>query len=282
MSSTQRSGANRAQTRLERRDATGDAPTERAADPESGPYGDAQGEGDARADGHETEEDGSEGHDASRDGQADARDGQADASDGGTRDAMTGDAAKDAGGDCGPLDTVSNCGACGVACASTPSSPGVSTSGCPTGSTCQYTCKAGYLDCNGSVAPDTDGCECATPGSISATCCGTACPTEHVSGFSTGPSGKDQTFYDCQKTVDRQVAMDACTAYSGAASYCGDNSCVAPDGGVGDLLICNLNDPNGDTCACWNYQGAHAGWAVNSGTFTCYCPSGLAGEVQYH
>src|SRR5581483_6101212 len=139
--------------------------------------------------------------------------------------------------DCSTLDTVSNCSACGVACASSPASPGVSTAGCPTGSTCQYTCKAGYLDCNASVAPDTDGCECATPGSISATCCGTACPTEHVSGFATGPSGKDQTFYDCEKTVDRQVAMDACAAYTGSASYCGDNSCVAPDGGAGDLLI---------------------------------------------
>jgi hypothetical protein len=222
-----------------------------------------------------------------RDGEISASDAQADARDaesGGSRDAQAdakhGDASAGADAPCGPLDTVTNCGACGATCASTSTSQGVAMASC-TGNSCQYQCKATYLDCNASVAPDTDGCECATNGSISARCCpDNACPVEHTTGFATGPSGQDQTFYDCETSVSMQVAMDACTAYSGRAAYCAQGGC----NGSPDLVVCNWKAPISQDRVCWDYQGSLAGWAVDSAvTFTCpWIPDAGPGQVSFH
>jgi hypothetical protein len=58
-------------------------------------------------------------------------------------------------GTCVPLNTITNCTACGVAC-DTAESLGAK---CVAGTGCTYTgCKTGYGDCN-STAPDANGCE---------------------------------------------------------------------------------------------------------------------------
>jgi hypothetical protein len=232
-----------------RTDATEDAPS---SDPDSG-ASDSSAKGDAH--------DGAVGSDA-----------EAGAHDAGH------DGAVDSG--CGPLDTVTSCGACGVACPAAGHTAGVGMAMC-TGTTCQYTCNTGYLDCNASVAPDTDGCECAWSGAITATCCaGNACPTPHVTGYATQPSGASQTFYDCETTVDEQLAIDACTAYSGDAIYCASGTC---GGSTTPTAVCNRYAPLSQDSVCWSYSGTSAGWALDVGTQLWTCPSGgAAGEVQYH
>jgi hypothetical protein len=196
------------------------------------------------------------------------------------------DAAPEAEAGCGPLNTTVNCGACGAKCAHAPSANGASCNG----TVCSYQCNPGYLDCNASTAPNTDGCECQTPGAIGATCCGSNCPIQHVTGFPTGviPPGRDQTFYDCNTGLSEQVAMEACTAYSGSPAYCATNTsfgfpCIGADGGTnGDLVVCNFL-AGGQSCVCWDYQGSHAGWALNTGLTTmCACPTGGAGNFAYH
>jgi hypothetical protein len=203
-----------------------------------------------------------------------------------------GDGSADTGngeGGCGPTNTVDNCGACGAKCA--PASPSVSVPTCLNG-TCSYSCNAGYLDCNASVPPNTDGCECQTLGSISATCCpSNACPTQHYTGFPRGPNppGLDQTFYDCNTSINEQVAMEACYQYAGLnpttmMTNCATNTAFGASCGNSDLVVCNFYSST-QNCVCWDYQGSAVGWAYNSGsTHSCFCPVGNSalGEVRYH
>jgi hypothetical protein len=237
-----------------RSDATEDAPSSEADTGAS--------DGNAKADAH----DGAVGSDA----EAGAHDGSA------------ADAKSDVDSGCGPLNTVTNCGACGVACPAAGDNAGVGTAMC-TGTTCQYTCSAGYLDCNASVAPDTDGCECAWSGPIAATCCmGNACPSPHLTGFANGPSGASQTFYDCETMVTLKLAMDACIAYSGDQMYCAATSCGAS---TTNTVVCNLTSPVSQDDVCWGFSGTGAGWVYDAGPYPNLfrCPSGGgAGEVQYH
>jgi hypothetical protein len=251
--------------------------------------------------------DGPGGHDATSDGPphadvaaeasgADASDAHGDDSSSDAANEAGDDASPDGGGDasaeadasCGPTDNITNCGACGVSCAPAPSTS-VSTASC-NGTACTYTCASGHLDCNASVSPNTDGCECATPGAISATCCpSNACPTQHVTGFSQGITGLDQTFYDCSATLNQQVALDACNQYSGLdpismKSNCQTNTQFGSMCTNGDKVVCNFLSST-QACVCWAYSGPAAGWAVNSNsTTTCLCPAGNAslGEMQYH
>jgi hypothetical protein len=204
----------------------------------------------------------------------------------GTYDAGHDGAAADSGtnGDsgCGPLDTVTNCGACGVECPAPNDATGVSSAMCA-GTTCQYTCNAGYLDCNASVPPDSDGCECAWSGAITPTCCTEdACPSAHITGFATQPSGASETFYDCETAVSEKLAMDACTAYSGSASYCVAIGCGSPSP---KIVVCNTKAPISQDSVCWAYAGTAAGWVYDAGAYPIpfTCPSGGgAGEVQFH
>jgi hypothetical protein len=264
------------------------------------------------------------GHDAKPDSPPDGgTDGASDASDAADAHDAANDAndASDAGdaseSGCGPVDTPTNCGACGVACSTTNATsescvtdagaatcsyvcdPGFAncsktppnTGGCTTptnttnncggcgvactlasasaatcnGVTCAYTCIANHSDCNYATAPDTDGCECDTPG-----CCAGGCQTTHADG--TG-----QSYYDCNpsKTYTAVTATEACTAYAvsvgGTAANCSDG------------WNCNAGDPNqvcygntaGTNCQnyCWGYTGSQAGVL-----YTCACPYASAGS----
>jgi hypothetical protein len=103
------------------------------------------------------------------------------------------------------------------------------------------------------TAPNTNGCECATPG-----CCGTGCQTEHTNG--TG-----QTFYDCNPkgTVTLQSAIEACMAYAltvgGNSNDCvGGWFCPNP---AQPIEVCFSSTANYNNCTnyCWIYLTSLAG-----------------------
>jgi hypothetical protein len=198
-----------------------------------------------------------------------------DATDGGTMpDAdvdAPGESGVDAGPDCGPTNTVTNCGQCGAACDTTHSTPSSCTAGA-----CQYTCNAGWGNCQSSP-PDLNGCETPLNTASNCTACGVACDTAHsldagcsatsctYSGCAAGyvdchtaapnadgcecnaPScceggvcepqhdnGVGQTYYDCTPvgTYSSALALKACIAYTGSAAECVSYPCKnAPDGG---------------------------------------------------
>ena len=179
--------------------------------------------------------------------------------DGATHDDASRDDAghRDAGrldndGGCGPTDTTTNCGVCGTACDEVTAS---STS-C-NGDTCTYTCKPGHSNCN-VTPPDQGGCECATP-----SCCGTSCETIHTNGVS-------GDFYDCanENTYNAGQALEACVAYTGNSSECGEPAC-----GLGTTLC---SSGSSVSCVCWTFSGSAAGHVYNSGTpggLACTCPT---------
>lgn len=181
---------------------------------------------------------------------------------------------------CGNLNTTTNCGACGLACA-VPGPQELSAACCSAGicpgtvnganDICQYACASGYLDCNSSVPPNTDGCECHVPGASAAQCCGTECPVGHTDGL-VGQAyyPPNPNFYDCVAvgTMNSQLAQDACnnyvTARGGGPTDCiafaGSSDATAPD------AWCSAQTPTtgflGD-CICWSFSGTFSGQVLD-------------------
>jgi hypothetical protein len=168
------------------------------------------------------------------------------ADDGSTPDVATdGPTSSEAG--CGPLDSINNCGGCGQTCDTTTGRPSCD------GRTCSYTCSPGFTDCNGGTAPDTDGCECATP-----LCCAGSCATTHDNGVG-------GIYYDCvsASTYSLPQALEACTSYTGGTVPCTQRVCNSSHAVCGpDLLQQN--------CACWGYDGTIAGHVYEWSS--CDCP----------
>jgi hypothetical protein len=198
-----------------------------------------------------------------------------------TSDAGTADSGKDTGTPpvdsgsdtgCGPLTSTSNCSACGDTCTATNATA-------PTcnGTTCSYTCDSTYLDCNKTITPDLDGCECkAAPGATQSACCGTDCPVAH--SYNEDITGS--TFYDCVAAGTYNVtdAMDACIAFTGNAAQCtAGYYCPQFADGGGDLgdQVCSDGSPT--KCDCWAYDGSLIGLVSTAGTgagpTNCYCPA---------
>ena len=182
---------------------------------------------------------------------------------------------------CGDLNTTAHCGACPDTCASTGATQTAaaccSAGICP-GSTngsndiCQYTCANGYLDCNGSIPPNTDGCECHAPGATAAQCCATVpggdCPIQHTDGL-TGQSyyPASPLFWDCVPagTMNSQLAQDACNDYvvarGGPANFCTEFVNGADSSTPSSW--CSATMPMGTgfmgDCICWSFFGQYAG-----------------------
>jgi hypothetical protein len=180
----------------------------------------------------------------------------ADASDGGSAVPESG---ADAGG-CGPLTSVDNCGSCGVQCSATTGTPSC------TGTTCAYVCTAGRSDCN-TAAPDTDGCECATPG-----CCGSACQTDHSDGVG-------QSYFDCNQpaTYTEMTAFSACAAYalsvgSSATNCVGGLTCR----GSSVPTVCFTSSSGSCATYCWQYTGVYADSGPGT-VWDCACPAHRVG-----
>jgi hypothetical protein len=164
------------------------------------------------------------------------------------------DSGEDSGLVCGPVDTVTNCGACGASCDTTTGTPACN------GASCSYTCNTGLSDCS-NQSPDLDGCECATPA-----CCGSSCQTVHSDGVG-------QSFYDCNgaNTVSSASAMEACTAYAGDSRKCSTGWDCS---GNPAKFVCFSTD-NGADCSdyCWGYSGSSAGQVLD-----CTCPGNKVGS----
>ena len=130
--------------------------------------------------------------------------------------------------------------------------------------TCTYTCNAGTSNCNKGTPPDTDGCECATPG-----CCGTGCQTKHSNGVG-------QSFYDCNplSTWSSVTALEACQAYVASigkpAADCTDGYTCSETGAT--TWVCYGTADQSDCYGpCWGYEGSPAG-EVQSAASACGCP----------
>jgi hypothetical protein len=223
-------------------------PLDAAAEADATYADDAMSAGDAPSDGPSDAQSadgggGEGGADSSRDGGTDS------SADGGTdSSADDGDGGAEGGDDgCGPTATIASCGACGVTCDTLTGTPSCDGHGC------LYVCSAGRSDCNAAQAPDTDGCECATPA-----CCGTGCQTAHSDGVG-------GTFYDClpPSTYTKDEALAACAEHAGSASYCGVGNCGSSH------VVCDLASPL-PGCACWGYDGNIAGHVYSAKS--CYCP----------
>jgi hypothetical protein len=179
---------------------------------------------------------------------------------------------------CGPLNDPDHCSACNIECAQ--GGPSQSQRFC-NGVKCSYTCTAHHLDCNASIAPNTDGCECHTGNINNAQCCGTSCPVEHDNGL----GQVNSSFFDCvtPNTYNLQLATDACIAFTGNPADCnarGSYQCLKGDAGTGEILVCS--DGNGaSSCVCWSYTNPNQGHVLNGGQKypNCYCPQG--GDPTY-
>lgn len=172
---------------------------------------------------------------------------------------------------CTLLTTTSNCSACGDKCNLTNAA-----SATCNGTKCSYTCNTGDSDCNSSVAPDTDGCECATPA-----CCGTSCETTHNDGVG-------QSYYDCDPlyansptcTYSQAAATEACDAYAtaqGHPTYCElFDPCTT--GTVRTYTICYTDGHNNAVNYCWGFTcGTDSGW-IESTT----CPATQQGSSTWN
>jgi hypothetical protein len=216
--------------------------------------------------------------------------------------------------DCGPTNTVANCGSCGAACDTAHGSA----TGCTAGA-CQYTCSSGWGDCQPS-APDLNGCEtplntaqncsncgiaCDTTHSLDAGCSGTsctysACAAGYVDCHTTAPNadgcecnapacceagvceplhdnGQGQNYYDCTPlgSYSSALALKACIAYTGSAAECVSFPCKS---GTGDGPIICSSGAVGKNCMCWSFAGNDIGLVDNGGVIIPPLDSGVAAK----
>jgi hypothetical protein len=163
--------------------------------------------------------------------------------------------------------SIASCGACKVACNTT-----TGTASC-NGSTCAYKCSTGLSDCNAAKAPDTDGCECKTPG-----CCGSGCQTVHKNGVGAA-------FYDCsaQSTFTSASATEACEASAGSGHCTSSSKCC---GLLGTCLLASTAQSicgvvNG-ACYCWQYAGSYPGSVQAEPASACTASCGAGSDPSWN
>jgi hypothetical protein len=160
-----------------------------------------------------------------------------------------------------------SCGSCGARCDTTTGTPSCD------GTTCGYRCKAGRADCNASSAPDTDGCECATP-----QCCAGKCETIHSNGIG-------ENFYDCNSvgTHNATQGQEACAA-AGAMGCVGSSKCCLLSAlgaciGTTSSSICGTV---GNKCYCWQYVGTAPGTVQTMSSANCSAVCGAASDPPWN
>jgi hypothetical protein len=167
------------------------------------------------------------------------------------------------------LSSTATCGACKNAACNTKTGA----ASC-NGATCFYKCNAGLSDCNAATAPDTDGCECATPG-----CCGGSCQTTHSNGMG-------QSFYDCNALGGHGMAQAqaACEAFAGAGKCSASTVCC---GGLSALGVClgttdsSMCGAARGQCGCWQYSGTAVG-TVQSPAGKCTAACGATSDPAWN
>jgi hypothetical protein len=174
-------------------------------------------------------------------------------------------------GGCGPLDTPSNCGACGVSCDMTYSNDASCTLTGTTGLCSYASCVSGFADCDAS-APNTNGCD--TPITTLNNCgaCGVSCNTAYSVDASCGPTGCTYScapgFSDCDAAPPN---VNGCATPITTVTNCGAcgvscNTANSVDAGCG---------PTGCTYACApNYANCNTTAAPsNAGGCACNTPA---------
>lgn len=126
--------------------------------------------------------------------------------------------------DCGPLDTIANCGACGQAC-DTQRSDGPQCSASDAGGCSYGGCKHGWGDCD-QAPPNTNGCETPIGTTLNCTRCNAKCDTLRASGASCNLeagtceyTGCAQGFLDCDKGVPPNT--NGCESLENSPNSCG-------------------------------------------------------------
>jgi hypothetical protein len=201
-------------------------------------------------------------------GDAAGADGAPDASDGSAPGSP--DAGEETGTGCGPLNTTTNCSACGLAC-DTATSAGARCDG----GTCSYSaCDPGYKDCT-LTAPDTDGCETRVNTTLNCGGCGVVCGTLNVA--TPGCSGTACTYTcntgysNCNQTGSNTTGCECHTT-----SCCGtppNGTCeTVHSNGVG-LASIGLGQTWDDCVALDTYNETQA-------LAACYAKFGSAGSCQ--
>jgi hypothetical protein len=178
--------------------------------------------------------------------------------DGGSGDGETMEAAVEAG--CGPVDTPSNCGACGVAC-------DISCSVNGGAGLCSYvSCASGFADCD-AAAPNANGCETPTTTLYNCGACGVACNTANSVDASCGITGCSYTcapgFADCDAAPPN---VNGCSTSTMTVTNCGAcgvacdtaHSVDASCGPTGCTYACAPNFANCDTTSALGNTGGCA------------------------
>jgi hypothetical protein len=161
------------------------------------------------------------------------------------------DAPSEAEAGCGSTNTISNCGACGIAC-DTLHSTGASCNGV----SCSYSgCVAGWGDCVTTGPPNTDGCETPLDTLSNCTGCGLTCDSVHSLGRSCdggtcGYTGCAPGYGDCITTGPPNT--DGCETALNTVSNC-----------TGCGKACDTAHSLGAQCTAsgCTYSGCAAGWS---------------------
>jgi hypothetical protein len=166
-----------------------------------------------------------------------------------------------------PSTTTNNCGTCNHVCTN---------QSCNNG-TC-VACAAGKQDCNGSIAPDSDGCECntatlATQGTVGG-CCGTGCQIQHLNGYA-------GNFYDCAalSTYNQTQATEAATSDTTHAGTITSGMCGSPPNTQSAVFKTTGNGTTG-VCTSWVFAGTGTFNSVNLANTvgTVYTSTGASGD----
>jgi hypothetical protein len=167
------------------------------------------------------------------------------------------------------LSSTASCGSCNAACNTKTGAASCN------GATCSYQCNSGLLDCNAASAPDTDGCECATPA-----CCGTSCQTTHSDGVG-------QSFYDCNRTMtyNQAQAQVACAAYTGSAEACSPSTTCCNGLQIGSfctgVTAQSVCGSAAGKCYCWQYEGPNSGRVESEGS-SCKASCGGGSDPSWN
>lgn len=167
--------------------------------------------------------------------------------------------------------TTAACGGCSP-CAAVSAS--VLNASCD-GTTCSYTCNPGYADCNKLTPPNTDGCEASLTSTANCGGCGIVCSASP--GCVSHDNGVGQHYSDCfallststPQATALELAMQACTAWTGSRSLCAGYTCRSSSNGP---IVCGQVTV-GQTEICWSYHGSNIGYVDVDPTGVGFCPS---------
>jgi len=233
--------------------------------------------------------------------------GETDAADGGDAGPDANDGAVEVG--CGPIDTITQCGACENACYSLHGTPLECATSAADASTCVYSCSTGFADCD-AAPPNTNGCQTQTTTLTNCTGCGIACNTANSIDAGCGATGCSYTcaagYGNCDPTPPN---AGGCTALTTAAA-CGscNNACAGGTsctlhtntlGNYHDCYAANVHnyttahdacaaytgDPSPDNCQTYGCSGDPNTWAVvcsneiGGNPNACVCWEYVGGEI---